>query len=206
MPEFCTCGAQLPPDALFCHKCGKPQRSFEVPEVHTPEHAEFAPPAPQVKPQPLPLNFHNPVAVRIAFMVAVAATLLSWLPWVNLLACLMAGFFSVYFYSRRTGYSLNVKSGALMGWITGVLMFALSTVVLTATIVPVAASGGLGALFRSQLKNTSDPNVQEALRMLESGPGLAVLMVVTLIMLFALITFLSMAGGMLGAKLVRHGN
>src|ERR1017187_9471093 len=26
MPEFCTCGAQLPPDSLFCHKCGKPQR------------------------------------------------------------------------------------------------------------------------------------------------------------------------------------
>ena len=26
MPEFCTCGAELPPDARFCHRCGKPQR------------------------------------------------------------------------------------------------------------------------------------------------------------------------------------
>ena len=26
MPEFCTCGAELPPDSRFCHKCGKPQR------------------------------------------------------------------------------------------------------------------------------------------------------------------------------------
>ena len=26
--EFCTCGAQLPPDARFCHKCGKPQYDY----------------------------------------------------------------------------------------------------------------------------------------------------------------------------------
>ena len=32
MPEFCSCGAQLPPDALFCHKCGKPQRDIVEPD------------------------------------------------------------------------------------------------------------------------------------------------------------------------------
>ena len=36
MPETCTCGAQLPPDSLFCHKCGKPQREIAEPEVLTP--------------------------------------------------------------------------------------------------------------------------------------------------------------------------
>jgi len=76
MPEFCTCGAQLPPDALFCHKCGKPQRELVVPETHIPEHAEFALPlAPSaVNPEAAPMNFHNRVAVRIALLVAVIAT------------------------------------------------------------------------------------------------------------------------------------
>ena len=32
MADFCTCGAELPPDALFCHKCGKPQREIVEPE------------------------------------------------------------------------------------------------------------------------------------------------------------------------------
>ena len=32
MPDSCTCGAQLPPDALFCHKCGKPQRDLVTPD------------------------------------------------------------------------------------------------------------------------------------------------------------------------------
>ncbi len=43
MPDFCTCGAQLPPDALFCHKCGKPQREI------APVAAEA--PAPELSPR-----------------------------------------------------------------------------------------------------------------------------------------------------------
>src|SRR6202034_1529404 len=37
VPEFCTCGAQLPPDARFCHKCGKPQ--YDYPGLDEPEPA-----------------------------------------------------------------------------------------------------------------------------------------------------------------------
>jgi predicted amidophosphoribosyltransferase len=36
MPEFCTCGAELPPDARFCHRCGKPQREEIEPETVAP--------------------------------------------------------------------------------------------------------------------------------------------------------------------------
>src|SRR5271169_2806271 len=124
MPDFCTCGAELPPDALFCHKCGKAQREIVVPET-------VAPPAPEPPPIPvmhspaaLPLNFHNPVAVRIALMVAFSATLLSlllpFLPWIA------AGFFAVFIYRRRTGSLLNVTAGVRMGWITGIIMFTMS--------------------------------------------------------------------------------
>ena len=36
MPEFCSCGSELPPDALFCHKCGKPQRELQEVAVEAP--------------------------------------------------------------------------------------------------------------------------------------------------------------------------
>jgi hypothetical protein len=81
-------------------------------------------------------------------------------------------------------------------------MFAITTVIFTLTIVPMAANGGIAALFRQQLKNPSDPNVQEALRMLETAPGLVTILLVMLVMLFVFITLLSMAGGALGAKFV----
>jgi hypothetical protein len=42
-------------------------------------------------------------------------------PFVRLpLAFLAAGFLAVYLYSRRTGQTLSIRSGARMGWITGI--------------------------------------------------------------------------------------
>lgn len=205
MPDSCTCGAQLPPDALFCHKCGKPQRDViePEPEIATvdfvlPVAAPAPPPAPQI-------NFHNLVAVRIAFVVAPIAFLLSWIPAANLILWIAAGFLAVLLHRRRTGDLLNVRAGVRLGWVTGVIMFAITTVIFTLTVVPVAANGGIANLFRQQLKNPTDPNVQEALRMLESAPGMVTVMLVMLFMLFAFITLLSMAGGALGAKYVSRG-
>jgi hypothetical protein len=210
MLEFCTCGAQLPPDSLFCHKCGKPQRDVIEPEPEpgTIDESVPAAPAPVVAaPQPPPLNFHNLVAVRIAFVVAPVAFLLSWVPALNLLLWIAAGFLAVYFHRRRTGVPLNVRSGVRLGWITGVLMFAVTTVIFTLTVVPLAANGGIVTLFRQQLRNNaSDPNVQEALRMLETTPGLAAILLVMLFMLFVFITLLSMAGGALGSKFVSRNH
>src|ERR1017187_1984431 len=211
MPEFCTCGAQLPPDSLFGQKCGKQQRDVMAPEPEPePESgAEVAPPPPApvaAAPQPPALNFHNLVAVRIALVVAPVAFLLLGLPPFSLLLWIAAGFLAVFFHRRRTGVLLNVRAGVRLGWITGVIMFAVTTVIFTLTVVPVAANGGIATLFRQQLKNPSDPNVQEALRMLETTPGLATILIAMLFMLFVFITLLSMAGGALGAKFVSRNH
>jgi hypothetical protein len=209
MPEFCTCGAQLAPDSLFCHKCGKPQRELAVEpeeEVITDfTTAPAIPEAPPPPPAPLPLNFHNPIAVRVAATVALIATLLSWIPALNVVLWVAAGFAAVYLYRRRTGAFLNIRAGVRLGWITGVLMFAITTVIFTLTVIPTAANGGIATLFKQQFKNASDPNVQEALRMLETGPGMATILLATLFMLFCFITLLAMAGGALGAKMVGSG-
>ena len=200
MPETCTCGAQLPPDSLFCHKCGKPQREIVAPEIIGP--AQAAPvtiiPPPAFAPAPprfaMPVSFRNPVALRIALLVGVGAMFLSsLLPLVNWLA---AGFFAVFFYRRKTHNLLNVGSGLHLGWITGLVMFTIWGVFFMA----LGLSGKLTAIFQEQLKNlpsSNDPTFQQMALFMGSGPGLIVLLAIG----FVFITSLSMAGGALGAKI-----
>jgi hypothetical protein len=196
MPEFCTCGAQLAPDSLFCHKCGKPQREIVEPEPQAPEPQVSAlpplpaPTAPTAAPLP---TFANPVALRIALMIAVLATFLSFLPYLNWLA---AGYFAAFFYRRRTGSRLNIVAGVRMGWITGVLMFAITAALFTAFVVLFNASSG-NAVFQAQIKSMTDPRVQEMFKIIQNRTDVAVL----LMQLFVFVTCLSMAGGALGAKL-----
>jgi hypothetical protein len=209
MPEFCTCGAELPPDARFCHRCGKPQREEAILETIEPA---LPPPAPAAVPRVSPpgLNFHNPTAVRVGLLMASIASLLSALPvmaagLVGLVVWwLTAGFLSVYLYRRRTGQFLTVDSGLRMGWITGLLGSAITTVLFTVSVVPLARGGGIAAMYEEQMRkmSVSDPNMEQALKALQSPGGMAVLLIVALLFFFAIITFLCTAGGALGAKLV----
>src|SRR5437016_1784693 len=161
MPEFCTCGAELPPDSRFCHKCGKPQREEMV--------VEQPPPPPSAIPAAMPTqiwheapSFHHPVAVRVGLFVACIATFLClavpfgfvvWLP--------AAGFISVYLFSRRTGQSLSIRNGARMGWISGILSFLIITVLFTIIATALASRpGGLPGFFREQLSAQSIPTIR----------------------------------------------
>jgi hypothetical protein len=206
MPEFCTCGAQLPPDALFCHKCGKPQRDLVAPEIQVNAFSTGASqvlaevPSSPPKPQPLPLNFRNPIAVRIAVVAAVGATLLLVLLPLNWIG---AGFVAVYLYCRKTGFRLDVASGVKIGWITGLIAYCFYAIVVTARLLPDALSGNLGKALLEQMKNSAlqDPaKIQEAAKMVADNPGMVIFLLLG--MLFVVVTCLSMAGGALGAKLV----
>jgi hypothetical protein len=132
--------------------------------------------------------------VKISILVAIFATLLSFLPYLNWLA---AGFFAVFFYRRRTGALLNMESGVRMGWMTGLLMFGIMAFLLSACIVFFHAAGGLSAI-QSQLQTAVDPRVMDALKLLENGREVVLLF----IQLFVFTTLLSMAGGALAAKTV----
>src|ERR1700733_10161849 len=197
MPETCTCGAQLPPDSLFCHKCGKPQREIAEPEILTP--AVSAPaagaPAPSLVAAPrfaMPVSFRNPVALRISLLVGFGAMLFSFLPIVNFLA---AGFFAVFFYRRKTHNLLNVGAGLHLGWITGLVMFTMWGVLFMAE----GLSGKLNGVVQEQIKNlpaANDPYLQQVAQFMASGPGLVIVLAIA----FVFITCVSMAGGALGAK------
>jgi hypothetical protein len=215
MPEFCTCGAELPPDARFCHRCGKPQREEVEPETvsRPPEVAMAATPGPEGAPPPSApprVNFHNATAVRIGLLMAGIASLLSALPTMAAglaglaIWWMTAGFLSVYIYRRRTGQFLTVDSGLRMGWITGLLGSTITSVVFTVSVVPLIRGGGLATLYQEQFRKMygNDPNVQQALKMLENPSSLAMVVIVVLLFFFLIITFLCTAGGALGAKLV----
>ena len=207
MPEFCTCGAQLPPDARFCHKCGKPQYDYPGLEEIEPPPAEVASvlEAPYVQ-LPGEITFHNRLAVRIGFIAAMVAVMISVfpIPWplVRLpIAFLGAGFLAVFLYSRRTGQTLSIRSGARMGWITGIFSFTLVSILFTVAIVAVSSRGDFAEQLRSQLpaNDARADMIQQAL----SSPALILGVVVLYLMLFFIIfTALPIIGGALGAKVL----
>jgi hypothetical protein len=200
MPAYCSCGTELVPDALFCHKCGKPQR--EIAAVETEPVSEPETPVAPIAPLPVqaveppPVNFHNRLAIQIGLIMAILATLASFLVYINWLA---AGFFTAFIYGRRTGYSLNTQAGVRLGWITGILMFVIMTVILTGAVLFISGGGMAG--LPAEVKAALDPRMQEALKALQSGPAIAEMVV----MLFVFTTLLSMAGGALGARFGSRG-
>lgn len=204
MADRCTCGAQLPPDARFCHKCGKPQYDYPGLETElTPEPVALPPPP--ARPLALPeISFHNGIAVRIGFLAALLAFILFILPLPFpfprlLIAFLAAGFLAVYLYVRRTGQRLNVRSGARMGWITGIFSFGIVTVQFTVGVLAASSQGGILALFKAQLP-PNDARTQDVLKLLEQPSALAAMMVLLLLVMFFLLTALPTLGGALGAK------
>jgi hypothetical protein len=206
MPEYCTCGAELPPDSRFCHKCGKPQREeIVVEQPPTPPRldviAPVAPPAPLLAP-----SFRNPIAVRVGLFVAsIAALLCVLLPFGCVIWLPSAGFIAVYLFSRRTGQSLSVRSGARMGWIAGIMSFAIFTVVFTVGTVAIANQpGGLSAAFREALRSRPVPQQQldEALQVLSTPTGQASVYIFALLFSFTVTAVFCTAGGALGAKVL----
>src|SRR5260370_1707811 len=203
MPEFCTCGAELPPDSRFCHKCGKPQR--EEVEVEQPPAAPiFVITEPVAK--PVAQSFHNPSAVRVGLFVAsITAILCLLLPFGFVIWLPSAGFIAVYLFSRRTGQSLSVRGGARMGWMAGIMSFAIFTVVFTVGTVAIANQpGGLAEAFREALRSRPVPQQQmnEALQVLATPAGQASGYIFALLFSFMVTSVFCTAGGALGAKVL----
>ena len=201
MPDVCTCGARLPEDARFCHKCGKPQRDepvFEPAPVFQPIAALATPP-----PLPADIGFRNSIAVRIALLAAVLdffliSVTLSVSPEIVWLIALLlgAGFLAVYLYGRLTGEKLTIRKGARMGWLTGVFCFGFALILFTLSMV---SEPGLARLREEMGKRgTPQINVEQMVQVLSSPAGIGSLIVFSLVFF----TLLPTAGGALGAKLL----
>lgn len=211
MPLRCSCGAELPPDARFCHKCGKPQ--FETtPAFEAAEEEIVAHQAPPLIPPRAEINFRNPAAVRTALLMALVGSLLSSLPippqplWL-LVSLMLAGLLASFLYVRRTGETLSVLGGARIGWITGIFSFLIATIFYTLAVFVISRNAGIATFYREQLKGRvgSEADLERFLEILQSPAGLGTVLFLTLGMLFVLFTVFPTLGGALGARLFARG-
>jgi hypothetical protein len=193
MPESCNCGAQLAEGALFCHKCGRPLRDIPDPE------STGAIPVMKIEPVYPPVNFHNPIAVRVGLLMAVAATAVFFLPLLNWMG---AGFFSSLLYRRRTGYLLNLESGLRLGWITGVLMFVIVLVMMTVSFAMINTLGvyAMADALPPPIRDSMGSYLRESMRFFENPARVAQMVVMD----FISVTLFSMAGAALGARVSRR--
>lgn len=198
---YCTCGTQLPDDARFCHRCGKPQRD---------EDADAAPPPVSERPPEAarpPVNFANRTAVRAGLVCASVSAFLFSLPFVSLGCCLWfpaAGFLAAFLYARRAGLTLSVPEGARMGWITGLLTFVI-WMVFHAVTLALAPKGAIQESAQKWMQRLSsgDEATRRLLEFLTTTPaGLALMVVNSVILSFVLAITLTVAGGALGAKVM----
>ncbi|MBL8239077.1 MAG: zinc ribbon domain-containing protein [Bryobacterales bacterium] len=220
MADFCTCGAQLPVDARFCHRCGRPLFAEAPPEIED-SGAFVRPPGIQhsaddlralAGPPPESLahiSFHNTRAVSAAFYTAILIWILMVIPLGGLAGFLLkmfvllgGGSLAVIFYSRRTGQILSVAAGARLGWITGVLFYVIWMLFFTVTIVAVQEQGGLIELSRKQLKEANYPadSVQQMTEIMNSPEAFGVFIVIMLIVMFIMVTLPMILGGAAAAK------
>ena len=209
VPEFCTCGAQLPPDARFCHKCGKPQ--YDYPSLaEEPEPLPPPPLLPAVSPILVApeIGFHNRLAVRIGFIAAFTAVVVSQIPLPFALLRILvvfvaAGFLAVLLYSRRSGHILTIRGGARLGWITGIFSFVLFMALSTAGLIALSSQGGLAKSIQSQLP-AGDARTQMLGQVLNDPANLVALVLFSLIVMFVVLTALPIIGGALGAKVLER--
>ena len=206
MPESCTCGARLPEDARFCHKCGKPQYDypgFEPDPVAEVVAAPVPPPPPAASNE---ISFRNRTAVRVGFVTALIAFLVIFATMaispVFIIAALAAGFFAVYLYTRRTGQSLSLISGARMGWITGIFLSSITIVLFTIIMVVASSQGGLLAMMEKAQQQQQSPYNAELTKLLQSPDAIPTLLVSGVIAMGLFFIVLPTLGGALGAKLL----
>lgn len=208
MNEFCTCGARLPDDARFCHKCGKPQ--FEEDIVREPVRDITPVAVTDTVAIPREIGFHNVLAVRIAFFMALISTVAIELLAPYLLGVvflftglLAGGCAAAYIYSKKSRQTLSMRNGLRMGWITGIFCFVIFLVTTTIKCIAVSLDKGLSQFFRDEL--TSYPgrtaDMDQLIKLLQTTEGLGAFLVVLVVVMFILFTLLPTIGGAIGAKI-----
>jgi hypothetical protein len=205
VPSSCTCGAILPEDARFCHKCGKPQFEENIAALNSEQESESVQAAPQPSTisnaPPVGISFKNSRAVVISLVVAAGAMVcffpIAFLapPLFPVFLCAV-GFVTVRIYKGRSAESLSTSAGARLGWMTGLWIFLVFAVLLALSAIMVA-----NPELWQQLQETWARLPQTAPLTSLSQHDFLVRLLVMFPFFFFLFTLLPGLGGILGAKL-----
>jgi hypothetical protein len=198
--QRCTCGAILPEDARFCHKCGKPQYEEDIARLSAQEPASVpAAPAAQPSRPATGISFRNSRAVLISLVVAALAFFASllatmlWAPLFPIVLC-AAGFIAARLYRTDAAEPLTPGAGARLGWMTGLWLFLIVALLCIVAAVYLSTPQGweqakaFWAQFPEMSKGLGDQH------------DVLSTLVMRLPFLFLLLTLLPGLGGMLGAK------
>jgi hypothetical protein len=197
VPDFCTCGAELPANARFCHICGRPLREEDIAK---PAAAVVI--TPTIAPPPsAALNFRNGAALRAGLLSAFVSLLLGVLVPLPAVAP-MGGFFSVYLYRRRTGQSVSVRSGARIGWIMGLILFGILAVMLVLLLALVSSYPGGSNGLMAEMRNSHVPVQKEMMDQLAQYLQNPAKIVTPMVGVFLMISLATIMGGALAGKLV----
>jgi hypothetical protein len=204
----CTCGAQLPDDARFCHRCGRPQ--FEEDIARMQDEALQAAPVPPTPSAPVRIDFSNRKAVMVSIAVSMltlfvftASSVLA--PFAASLLLLplfcFAGFTAARWYTKQTGQSITAQAGARLGFMTALWAFLVVVVICVFMAVFISNPQWRGQLVE-MINTQGNPAAAQIVKMLDDPRKFILLMMGELLVNFCLFTFPSMLGGMLG---VRYG-
>ena len=208
--NLCDCGSAIPENASFCPGCGKPLTV----EAREAERVANQLPTPREGEEPKgPLqdvDFGTPGALRACYWsAAFAAFFLSYPPLLMLCFAIYpaAGFYTVFSFKRRSGREIGVKAGAKLGFMTGVIAFALGLVLLALlTAMPGSPEIGEGIeQYAEFLETDGQAEAAAQVRLLQDDRGmLAMVLLIFLVTGFAASTVFTTAGGALGAKILER--
>jgi hypothetical protein len=167
------------------------------------------PPLPEVVAVPREIGFHNVLAVRIGFLMALLSSIVIELlaPFLFVVVPIVTGLMTaggaaVYFYSKKSGQRLTVRNGSRMGWITGIFCFVIFLVMTTINFIAVSLDKGIPQFFKDELTKHSPPtaDVDQLIKALQTPEGLGAFVFMLIALMFIVFTILPTIGGAISAK------
>lgn len=198
----CSCRAELPPDALFCHRCGKPQREDLIAPEPPPAAREEELRAALPLPEPQPQGLNNGLLLRTAMIGGAVVFLCSALfvmitPALAIMGIVFGGFVAVMLYRNQSPQPVSVLNGLRLGWFTGFFSFLLAGFLFAVTALALSDPGARDALIEGMRKaGLTEQAARDTLEGMRD-PGKLLL---SLVASFLQFTLLASIGGAIAAK------